>query len=67
MRDGGRLVVGLEGGYVLEALAEGAEAVCQVLLGREPAEDRLGPSPDQLSVGQVEPLLRTIAALHHLA
>jgi acetoin utilization deacetylase AcuC-like enzyme len=63
---GGRLVVGLEGGYVLEALAHGAEAVCHVLLGDEPPEDPLGPPPDQLSVGEVEPLLRAIAELHHL-
>jgi acetoin utilization deacetylase AcuC-like enzyme len=63
---GGRLVVGLEGGYNLEALAFGAEAVCRVLLGLEPAEDPLGPPPDQLSVGDVEPLLRAIRQLHHL-
>ena len=63
----GRLVVGLEGGYVLEALAHGAEAVCQILLGGEPAEDRLGPPPDQLAVGDVEPLLRAIGQLHGLS
>ena len=64
---GGRLVVGLEGGYVLEALAHGAEAVGQILVGGGPAEDRLGPPPDQLAVGEVEPLLRAIGQLHGLS
>ena len=64
---GGRLVVGLEGGYVLDALAYGAEAVCHVLLGEEVAEDPLGPPPEQLSVDDVEPLLVAIERLHRLA
>jgi acetoin utilization deacetylase AcuC-like enzyme len=62
----GRLVVGLEGGYNLEALAFGAEAVCRVLLGVPPVDDPLGPPPDQLSVGEVEPLLTAIKRLHRL-
>src|SRR5207253_3000658 len=33
---GGRLVVALEGGYDLDALAHGSDAVCRVLLGEEP-------------------------------
>jgi acetoin utilization deacetylase AcuC-like enzyme len=63
----GRLVVGLEGGYDLRALAHGGEAVCRVLLGENPAPDPLGPPPEQLSVSEVEPLLSAIAGLHHLA
>ena len=64
---GGRLVVGLEGGYALDALAYGAEAACRVLLGQEPTEDPLGPPPEQLSVGEVEPLLAAIGQLHGFA
>jgi acetoin utilization deacetylase AcuC-like enzyme len=60
----GRVVVALEGGYVLEALAHGADAACRLLLGDEPVADPLGPPPDQLSVGDVNPLLVAIHALH---
>ena len=40
----GRLVVLMEGGYDLEALAASLAATVEVLLGR-PVDDRLGPSP----------------------
>jgi acetoin utilization deacetylase AcuC-like enzyme len=63
----GRLVVGLEGGYNLDALAHGAEAVCHLLLDEEPPADPLGPPPDQLPVREVDPLLTAIKQLHHLA
>ena len=63
---GGRLVVGLEGGYVLEALGVGAEATCKLLLGEEPDEDPLGPPPQQRSIDEVEPLLNAIRELHKL-
>src|SRR4029077_11654105 len=42
---GQRLVVALEGGYDLGALGHGADAVCRLLLGQEPADDPLGPPP----------------------
>jgi acetoin utilization deacetylase AcuC-like enzyme len=63
---GGRLVVGLEGGYDLGALAHGADAVCRLLLGEEPAPDPLGPPPDQLSAADVRSLLEAIRELHGL-
>ncbi len=63
---GGRLVVGLEGGYDLGALSHGADAVCRLLLGQEPARDPLGPPPDQLSAADVRPLLDAIGELHGL-
>jgi acetoin utilization deacetylase AcuC-like enzyme len=63
----GRLVFVLEGGYNLQALAHGAEAASLLLLGEYPAPDPLGPPPQQLSVGQVEPLLNAIRELHNLA
>jgi acetoin utilization deacetylase AcuC-like enzyme len=62
----GRLVVALEGGYNLDALAHGSEAVCHLLLGEAPPPDPLGPPPDQLSPRDVDPLLKAIRALHHL-
>jgi acetoin utilization deacetylase AcuC-like enzyme len=62
----GRLVVGLEGGYDLGALAHGADAVGRLLLGEEPLADPLGPPPDELAVGQVDPLLTAIRERHHL-
>ena len=62
----GRLVVALEGGYNLDALAHGAEAVCHVLLGEDAPADPLGPPPDQLALIQVEPLLGAMRELHHL-
>jgi acetoin utilization deacetylase AcuC-like enzyme len=62
----GRIVIGLEGGYNLEALAYGADAVCRLLLGEEPEPDPLGPPPEQLSVDEIEPLLQAIRRLHRL-
>jgi acetoin utilization deacetylase AcuC-like enzyme len=62
----GRIVVGLEGGYNLDALAHGADAVCRLLLGDEPAPDPLGPPPEQLTAAEVQPLLQAIGGLHGL-
>jgi acetoin utilization deacetylase AcuC-like enzyme len=64
---GGRIVVALEGGYVLEALAYGANTACRLLLADTPGADPLGPPPDQLSVADVESLLAAIRNLHGLA
>lgn len=61
-----RLVVALEGGYHLDALAHGTDAVCRLLLGESPAADPLGPPPEQLSLAEVQPLLTAIRDLHHL-
>jgi acetoin utilization deacetylase AcuC-like enzyme len=63
---GGNLIVALEGGYDLDALAYGTAAVCQLLLGEEPSPDPLGPPPQQLPGAAVEPLLNEVRALHHL-
>jgi acetoin utilization deacetylase AcuC-like enzyme len=64
---GGRLVIALEGGYDLRALAYGSDAVCRLLLGAEPLEDPIGPAPDQLALSEVEPLLKAMAELHQVA
>src|SRR5262249_17342455 len=63
---GGRLVVGLEGGYDMGALSHGSDAVCRLLLGEQPAHDPLGPPPQQLSAADVAALLNTIRELHGL-
>jgi acetoin utilization deacetylase AcuC-like enzyme len=63
----GRLVVALEGGYDLDALAVGMTAVCQLLLGEEPTADPLGPAPAQLAPDTVEPLIEAIRQRHGLA
>ena len=63
----GRLVVALEGGYDLEALAHGSEMVCRLLHGEPPPADPLGPPPDQLPQEAVAPLLERMAELHQLA
>ena len=62
----GRLVVGLEGGYDLNALAHGSAAVCHLLLGEDPPPDPIGPAPDQLKVREVQPLLDAMRELHHI-
>ncbi len=62
----GRLVVALEGGYDLEALAHGSEMVCRLLLGAEPPADPIGAPPDQLALDSVAPLLERMADLHGL-
>jgi acetoin utilization deacetylase AcuC-like enzyme len=62
----GQLVVGLEGGYNLDAMAHGADAVCHLMLGEEPAQDPLGPPPEELSEPEVRPLLDALADLHGL-
>jgi acetoin utilization deacetylase AcuC-like enzyme len=63
---GGRLVVALEGGYDLGALAHGTQAACHVLLGEAPPPDPLGAAPDQLPLAEVRPILSSIRALHNL-
>ena len=63
---GGRIVVGLEGGYNLDALAHGTDAACRLLLGDEPAPDPLGPPPEQVSAAEAQPLLDAIGGLHGL-
>jgi acetoin utilization deacetylase AcuC-like enzyme len=62
----GRLVVALEGGYDLDALAYGADAVCRLMMGEEPAAEPMGGPPDELSATQVQPLLTAIGELHRI-
>jgi acetoin utilization deacetylase AcuC-like enzyme len=62
----GRLVIALEGGYDLRALAYGSDAVCRLLLGAEPSDDPIGHAPDQLGLSSVAPLLDAMAELHQV-
>jgi acetoin utilization deacetylase AcuC-like enzyme len=60
---GGRLVVLMEGGYDLDALAESMLATVQTLAG-QPATDPLGPSPYREPQAEVERAVqRTRAAI----
>jgi acetoin utilization deacetylase AcuC-like enzyme len=62
----GRIVVALEGGYDLDALAHGTDATCRLLLGEEPAPDPIGGPPEELSASEVQPLLTAIGELHRV-
>jgi len=62
----GRLVVALEGGYDLNALAVGTSAVCQLLLGEAPASDPLGPAPAQRAPATTAALVDAIRERHDL-
>ena len=56
----------LEGGYDLDALAHGADAVCRLLLGEEPRTIRSARRPTSCQLADVEPLLDAIRELHGL-
>ncbi len=62
---GGRLVLGLEGGYNLEALACSVKATFNVLLGDKEIEDPLG-SPPQLFAPNIDSLVAAIKQTHGL-
>jgi acetoin utilization deacetylase AcuC-like enzyme len=64
---GGRLVLGLEGGYNLSVLAGGVFATLTALLGREPAEDALGPCPSAGTAPDISSLVAEIRARHSLS
>ena len=61
---GGRLAVVLEGGYDLDALAQGAVAVCRVLLGDTDIPDPLGDSGQREQ--EVEEYIHQLRAFHLL-
>jgi acetoin utilization deacetylase AcuC-like enzyme len=63
---GGRLVLGLEGGYNLDALACSIEATFNVLLGETEIEDPLGPPP-QLYAPDIDSLVAAIKKTHGLS
>ena len=61
---GGRIVLTLEGGYDLHALAGSVTAVLRVLLGEAEAADSLGPAPGPEP--DVRPIVRRVRSIHSL-
>ncbi len=62
----GRIVICLEGGYHLQALAYSVKATFDVLLGNTSIEDPLGQSPRRFQTLGVDPLLNRIREIHAL-
>lgn len=63
----GRLVLALEGGYHLQALAHSMKATIEVLLGLPAgADDPMGPPPHGSSALDISALLQRIRATHDL-
>ena len=63
----GRLVLSLEGGYHLQALAYSVKATFDVLLGNVNIEDPLGKSPHRSKAPDITQLIGTIKELHQLS
>jgi acetoin utilization deacetylase AcuC-like enzyme len=61
----GRLVLALEGGYNLPALAGSVKAVFDALLGKERAEEAAEP-PETLPPPDITPLIKNVKAIHEL-
>jgi len=62
----GRLVLTLEGGYSLPALASSIKATFDVLLGNPNIEDPLGQSPYKFEAPNIAPLIKSIKEIHNL-
>ena len=63
----GRLIVALEGGYDLTAIAWGARTVIETMLGEEGEPDPLGPGPAKRRAQDVDSLLKEVGRIHGLA
>ena len=63
----GRLVLSLEGGYHLQALAYSVKATFDVLLGNVNIEDPLGKSPHRYKAPDITQLMGTIKEVHQLS
>ena len=64
---GSRLILSLEGGYNLTALATSVNATFNVLLGNNNIEDPLGQPPHPLEALSITPLIKSIKEIHNLA
>jgi acetoin utilization deacetylase AcuC-like enzyme len=62
----GKLVLTLEGGYNLTALAASVRATFDILLGNTNIEDPLGQPQYNLAVPGITPVVKAIKELHHL-
>ncbi len=63
---GGRLVLCLEGGYNLTALAASVKATFDVLLGNQDIEDPLGRPAQRGTAPVIEPLIEAVREIHAL-
>ena len=63
----GRLILTLEGGYNLTALAASVKATFDVLLGNASIEDPLGQSPRRSAAPNIASLINKIKEIHNLA
>jgi len=63
---GGRLLLSLEGGYHLQALAHSIRATLEVLLGSPVSPDPLGRPQDRAPARDIDPILDQVAAQHGL-
>jgi acetoin utilization deacetylase AcuC-like enzyme len=62
----GRIIICLEGGYHLQALAASIKATFDVLLGRDAIEDPLGPPTRRFPAPAINPLLARVKEIHAL-
>jgi acetoin utilization deacetylase AcuC-like enzyme len=63
----GRIVLTLEGGYNLDALAESTRATIDVLLGNPEIIDTIGKNPGARAAPDIEALLEEVKGTHGLA
>ena len=62
----GRLVLSLEGGYHLTALAASVKATFDMLLGKTSIDDPLGQSPRSFEAPRIDSLIKAIKEIHNL-
>ncbi len=62
----GRLVLSLEGGYNLDALAASVKATFEVLLGKADSDDPLGQPPHRLNAPDITSLVVAVKEIHGL-
>ncbi|MBA7656037.1 Histone deacetylase-like amidohydrolase [subsurface metagenome] len=62
----GHLVLSLEGGYNLSALAASIKATFDILRGSNEIEGPLGQSPYQFEAPDIAPLIKSIKEIHNL-
>jgi len=63
----GKIVMTLEGGYDLKALATSVKATFDVLLGNTDIEDPLGPPERRWATPDITDLIKALKETHHIA
>jgi acetoin utilization deacetylase AcuC-like enzyme len=64
---GGKIVLALEGGYNLEALAHSVKATFDVLMGAKEVQDTLGKPDAKLTPPDIAPLISELKKIHNLS